>query len=169
MAIPPFLAELRTLVGNRPLWLSAACVVVLDEEQRVLLGRRADTGRWALIGGIVDPGEQPADAAVRECFEETGVRVAPEQLTSVTVSPPVTYPNGHQTQYLELTFRCRVVGGEATVHDDESLDVAWFAQDELPDMDDYSRERLDLALGFTGRTAYAFSGLDTVLGSAATA
>ncbi|MDH6141546.1 8-oxo-dGTP pyrophosphatase MutT (NUDIX family) [Kitasatospora sp. GP30] len=169
MAIPPFLAELRTLVGTRPLWLTAACVVVLDEQQRVLLGRRADTGCWALVGGIVDPGEQPADAAVRECFEETGVRVAPEQLTSVTVSPLVTYPNGDQVQYLELTFRCSVVDGQARVNDDESLEVAWFAQDELPDMDGYSRERLDLALGFTGQTAYAFSGLDTVLGPVTTA
>jgi 8-oxo-dGTP pyrophosphatase MutT (NUDIX family) len=165
MAIPPFLAELRALVGTRPLWLSTACVVVLDDQQRVLLGRRADTGRWALIGGIVDPGEQPADTAVRECFEEAGVRVAPEHLTSVTVSPEVTYPNGDQVQYLELTFRCRVVDGEARVNDEESLEVAWFTQDELPDLDDYSRERLELALGFTGQTAYQFSGLEAVLGA----
>jgi 8-oxo-dGTP pyrophosphatase MutT (NUDIX family) len=69
MAIPPFIAELRSLVGTRPLWLSAAVAVVLDEEDRILLARRADTGAWALIGGIVDPGEQPADTAVRECYE----------------------------------------------------------------------------------------------------
>jgi 8-oxo-dGTP pyrophosphatase MutT (NUDIX family) len=165
MAIPSFLAELRAIVGTRPLWLTSACVVVLDDQGRVLLGRRADTGGWALVGGIVDPGEQPADAAVRECFEETGVRVEPEHLTSVTMSPEVTYPNGDQVQYLELTFRCRVVDGQARVNDEESLEVAWFAQDELPDLDRYNSERLELALGFTGTTAYVFSGLDAVLGA----
>ncbi|MEY9943710.1 NUDIX domain-containing protein [Kitasatospora sp. GAS1066B] len=158
MAIPPFLAELRGLVGTRPLWLSAACVVVLDDQDRVLLGRRTDTRAWALPGGIIDPGEQPADAAARECLEETGVEVVPELLTSVTVSPPVTYPNGDQTRYLELTFRCRVVGGTARVNDDESLEVAWFAQDALPELDASNQERLTLALTCKGETAFGFSG-----------
>ncbi|WP_035847152.1 NUDIX hydrolase [Kitasatospora azatica] len=157
MAIPPFIAELRALVGTRPLWLSAACAVVLDEQDRVLLGRRADTGAWALIGGIIDPGEQPADTAVRECYEEAGVRVLPELLTSVTVSPPITYANGDRTQYLELTFRCRAVGGEARVNDDESLEVAWFTQDALPELDASNRERLRLALACKGETAYIFT------------
>ncbi|MGF1431718.1 NUDIX hydrolase [Kitasatospora sp. LaBMicrA B282] len=159
MAIPPFLAELRALVGHRPLWLSAACVVVLDDLDRVLLGRRADTGGWALPGGIIDPGEQPAEAAVRECLEETGVVAVPELLTSVTVSPPVTYPNGDHTRYLELTFRCRAVGGEARVNDEESLEVGWFTQDALPELDRYSRERLELALGCTGTAAFRFDGV----------
>ncbi|MFE9429039.1 NUDIX domain-containing protein [Kitasatospora sp. NPDC006697] len=162
MAIPPFLAELRALVGTRPLWLPAACVVALDEQGRVLLGRRADTGGWALVGGILDPGEEPADGAVRECYEETGVLVEPEHLTSVTVSPLVHYPNGDQMRYLELTFRCRVVSGQARVNDDESLEVTWFAPDELPELDPYSRQRLDLALAFDGTTAYAFSGTESV-------
>ncbi|WP_327068075.1 NUDIX domain-containing protein [Kitasatospora sp. NBC_01250] len=154
MAIPPFLAELRALVGTRPLWLTAVCTVVLDDQDRVLLGRRSDTGAWALVGGIVDPGEQPADAAVRECYEETGVHAVPELLTSVTVSPLITYPNGDQTQYLEVTFRCRAVGGEARVNDEESLEVAWFAQDALPELDASNQERLKLALECTGRTAF---------------
>ncbi|MFF7637240.1 NUDIX domain-containing protein [Kitasatospora sp. NPDC008050] len=158
MAIPPFLAELRALVGTGPLWLSSVCTVVLDDQDQVLLGRRADSGAWALVGGIIDPGEQPADAAVRECYEETGVHVVPELLTSVTVSPQVTYPNGDRTQYLEITFRCRAVGGEARVNDEESLEVAWFAQDALPELDASNRERLKLALECTGRTAFSLPG-----------
>ena len=54
----------------------------MDDEGQVLLGRRTDTRSWALPGGIIDPGEQPADAAVRECFEETGRVAAPETLSS---------------------------------------------------------------------------------------
>ena len=59
--------------------------------------------------------------------DETGVVAIPEALTSVTVSQPITYANGDQVQYLELTFRCRAVGGEAHVNDEESLEVRWQA------------------------------------------
>ncbi|MDH6579447.1 NUDIX domain-containing protein [Kitasatospora sp. MAP5-34] len=163
MAIPSFLAELRSHVGTSPLWLSGVAAVVLDEQGRLLLGRRVDTGRWAMIGGILDPGEEPADCAVRECFEETGVLVEPEELTSVTVSPMLEYPNGDQARYLDLTFRCRLVSGEARVNDDESLEVGWFALDELPELDDYTRDRLALALSTERGTAFNFSGLPSGL------
>lgn len=158
MAIPPFLAELRAVVGTRPLWLSAVVAVVLDDRDRVLLTHRADDGRWAPVGGILDPGEQPADCVVRECLEETGVEVVPELLASVTVSPEVTYPNGDMTQYLVLTFRCRAVGGEARVNDDESLAVGWFGLDELPPMIDSEHDRLRHALECRGPAVYTREG-----------
>ena len=157
MPTPPFVAELRSLVGHRLLWLPTAAAVVLDGEGRVLLGRRADTGGWALPGGIIDPAEEPADAAVRECLEETGIVAIPEALTSVTVSQPITYANGDQVQYLELTFRCRVAGGTARVNDEESLEVRWHALDALPELDDGELGRLTQAVQGQG-AAYVFSG-----------
>jgi 8-oxo-dGTP pyrophosphatase MutT (NUDIX family) len=158
MPTPPFVAELRSLVGHRLLWLPTAAAVVLDGEGRVLLGRRSDTGGWAVPGGIIDPAEEPADAAVRECFEETGVVAIPVALTSVTVSQPITYANGDQVQYLELTFRCRVAGGTARVNDEESLEVRWHPLDALPELDDGELGRLTQAVQGHG-AAYVFSGL----------
>ncbi|MFF4342653.1 NUDIX domain-containing protein [Kitasatospora sp. NPDC001540] len=146
MGIPAFLTELREVVGHRLLWLSGVSAVVVDEEGRVLLGRRADTGRWALIGGIIDPGEQPADAVVRECLEETGVTVLPERLVAVGVTPVIEYPNGDRSQYLDLVFRCRPLSGEARVNDDESLEVGWFHPDALPELGDRAREHIARAL-----------------------
>ncbi|MEV7781313.1 NUDIX domain-containing protein [Kitasatospora sp. NPDC088351] len=158
MAIPPFLAELRSVVGTRPLWLSAVVTVVLDDDGRVLLARRADDGRWALPGGILDPGEQPADGAVRECLEETGVAAVPELLASVGVTPEVTYPNGDVTRYVLLTFRCRAVGGEARVNDDESLAVGWYTLDALPPMIDEEHQRLRQALECQGAAFFEWEG-----------
>ncbi|KJS54845.1 NUDIX domain-containing protein [Streptomyces rubellomurinus] len=160
MAIPAFLADLRALVGTRPLWLSAVVAVVRDDDGRVLLARRADDGRWASVGGILDPGEQPADGVVRECLEETGVRVVPELLASATVTPQVTYPNGDVTQYLVLTFRCRAVGGEARVNDDESLEVGWFPLDGLPPMIEAEHERLRHALECAGPAVFSWEGVE---------
>lgn len=166
MPTPRFVTELRALVGQHPLWLSVAIAVVLDGEGQVLLHRRADTGVWALPGGIIDPAEEPADAAVRECFEETGVVVMPEVLTSASVSPPVTYANGDQVQYLEVAFRCRPVGGMARVNDEESLEVGWHPLATLPELDTGGRSLrlLNHARKSTGSAAYNFSGLSEMLG-----
>lgn len=121
--------------------------VVFDDEGRVLLGRRADNGRWAIVGGIVEPGEQPADCAVREVYEETAVRCEVERIVLVeTLSKPVVYPNGDECQFMDVTFRCRAVGGEARVNDDESTDVRWFDVDDLPDMKRFSYLRIEKAM-----------------------
>ncbi len=158
MGIPAFLAELREVVGHRPLWLSGVSAVVVDEDGRVLLGQRVDNGRWALIGGIIDPGEQPADTVVRECLEETGVTVLPERLVSVSVSPMIEYPNGDRSQYLDLVFRCRPLSGEARVNDDESLEVGWFHPDALPDVGDRHRDHIARALAGKDEAHFELTG-----------
>jgi 8-oxo-dGTP pyrophosphatase MutT (NUDIX family) len=146
------------------LWLSTAAGAVFDPAGRVLLGRRSDTGGWALPGGIIDPGEEPADAAVREIFEETGVIAVPERLVSVSVPPPITYRNGDQVQYLDHTFRCRAVGGEARVNDAESIEVGWFPLGALPRLSPWTLTLLDRATSGGAEASFTFSGLDEVLG-----
>ena len=132
MATPKFILELREKIGHDLLWLTGITGVVLNDHAEVLLVRRADTGRWALVEGILEPGEQPALGLAREIHEETAVEVAVERLVSVQAQPPSSYPNGDQVQYLDLCFRCRPVGGEARVNDDESLEVGWFPLDHRP-------------------------------------
>ncbi|WP_116947168.1 NUDIX hydrolase [Jiangella endophytica] len=146
MPTPEFILALRERVGHDLLWLSGVTAVIVDGEGRVLLHQRSDTGQWALISGILEPGEQPAVAVVREAFEETGVHIEVERISSVITGPPVSYPNGDHVQYLDIAFRCRPVGGEAGVNDDESLAVEWFAPDELPPLDDGQQQRLLQAL-----------------------
>lgn len=72
MATPEFVLALREKIGHAPLFLAGVTAVILREEQ-VLLGRRSDNGVLTPITGIVDPGEEPADAAAREALEEAGV------------------------------------------------------------------------------------------------
>ncbi|TRW43515.1 NUDIX hydrolase [Georgenia yuyongxinii] len=149
MPVPPFITALRSHIGTSLLWLPGVTGVVLDDADRVLLGRRADNGRWALPSGILEPGEQPARGLVREVAEETGVDVRVHALTSVGAGDEVRYPNGDRSQYLDLTFWCEPVGGEAHVADDESLAVAWYPLHQLPaDLTASSGERLGHALAF---------------------
>ncbi|MBD0417784.1 NUDIX domain-containing protein [Streptomyces sp. TRM S81-3] len=146
MPTPDFIHTIRASAGRQLLWLPGVTAVVFDDQGRVLLGRRSDTRRWSLIGGIPEPGEQPAVCAVREVEEETAVRCVVERVILVQALKPVTYENGDVCQFMDITFRCRAVGGEARVNDDESLDVDWFEVDSLPDLDEFGVFRIKQAL-----------------------
>ena len=150
MPTPAYITALREVWGHRPLLLPGVSGVVLRGDpghEQVLLGRRADNGRWSVPAGIVEPGEQPADCLVRELWEETRVRIAVERLVSVIADSPITYPNGDICQYISMTFRCRYLSGEAAIGDDESLDVGWFGLDALPDdLSERGRMRISAAL-----------------------
>lgn len=149
MAIPEFIVELRAHVGNRPLWLSGSTAVVVRATasgDEVLLVRRSDSGAWSPVCGIIDPGEQPGDAAVREAHEEAGVVVEVERLVYLDVTDPITYANGDVTQYIDHTFRCRWVSGEPHPADGENTDAAWFPAGALPPLSVEFAARVDVAL-----------------------
>ncbi|TDD24975.1 NUDIX domain-containing protein [Kribbella turkmenica] len=146
MATPKFIIDLRAKIGHDLLWLTGITGVVLDDAGQVLLVRRADTGHWSLVAGILEPGEQPAVGLAREVQEETAVTVEVERLVSTEALPPSSYPNGDQVQFLDLCFRCRPLHGEPRVNDDESLEVAWFPLSDLPDLPARDRECIARAL-----------------------
>lgn len=136
---PPFILDLRAKVGTTQLWLSGATAVVTrggpdGSPREVLLIRRSDNGAWTPVTGIVDPGEHPADSAVREAAEEAGVRVAVDYLAWVSVTDVVTYPNGDRSRYLDHTFACHWLDGDPAPADDEATEAGWWALDELPPM-----------------------------------
>jgi 8-oxo-dGTP diphosphatase len=142
MAVSPYIARMRAHIGSDLLLLPGVSAVVRNGTGQVLLARRSDTGRWSLPAGVVDPGEQPADAVVREVFEETGVHARIECIGGVATHP-VVYPNGDVCEYLNVWFRCAAVGGEPRVNDDESTEVGWFDPAALPELDAWAVLRID--------------------------
>ncbi|WP_433375887.1 NUDIX hydrolase [Actinoplanes sp. CA-142083] len=146
MPISPYLKSLRADLGRRCLLLPGVSAVVFDDRGRLLLAQRSDNHEWALISGVMDPGEQPAETAVREIYEETAVHAVAERVTSVFTELPYTYPNGDECEFVDISFRCRAVGGEARVNDDESLSVGWFGLDALPPISETMRHRIELAV-----------------------
>jgi 8-oxo-dGTP pyrophosphatase MutT (NUDIX family) len=130
MPIPEYVADLRRMIGTREVWLPGVTAVVRRHE-KILLVRRADNGAWTPVTGICEPREEPAVAAAREALEETGVTVRVERLASTAVHGPIIHANGDVATYLDLTFACTWLEGEAHVADDESVDVAWVRRDAL--------------------------------------
>jgi 8-oxo-dGTP diphosphatase len=157
VAVSEYIVSMRQQVGHGLLLLPSVSAIVVNEAGQILLGRRSDTGQWSLIAGVMDPGEQPADAIIREIYEETGVRAVVERLVG-TAMHPVSYANGDQCQYLNLWFQCRAVSGEARVNDDESLAVEWFEPDALPELDPWVEMRLEIASRHEATTWFAQPG-----------
>ncbi len=136
MPTPPYIAHLRQYVGHATLLVPATAAIIRDEASRVLLIRRGDGRGWSLPGGLIEPGERVADSIVREVREETGLEVEPVRVVGVYSDPTfthITYPNGDQVHFVSTTFECRVVGGELRADGQESLEVAYFSPDALPD------------------------------------
>ena len=144
MATPDFILELREKIGHAPLWLSGITAVIIRGDQ-ILLVRRADTGAWTPVTGIIDPGEEPATAAVREALEEADVVISADALAWVKVIDMVTYANGDQSRYLDLVFRCSWVSGDPSPADGENTEAAWFALDAVPEMSDDMTLRISRA------------------------
>ena len=146
MPISTYLKSLREKVGHDLVLMPGVTALVFNEAGEVLLHRSADDGRWYTIGGAVDPGEDPAHAAVRETLEETGLRVVPERIVGVYADPIVTYPNGDRVLYVSTCFLCRAIGGRLGVGDDESLELRYFPADGLPELLPTHRHRIEQAL-----------------------
>jgi ADP-ribose pyrophosphatase YjhB (NUDIX family) len=148
MPIPEFIIELRRHLGHASLWLPCVTAVVIRDRQ-VLLIKRADNQAWTPVTGIVEPGENPADCAVREVFEEAGIHVIARRLAWVHVTRPIVHANGDRAQYLDHVFRMEWAGGEPFPADDESLDAGWFDLLTLPDMSGDMRRRIETASSYS--------------------
>ncbi|WP_430787017.1 hypothetical protein [Actinoplanes sp. G11-F43] len=86
-----------------------------------------------------------------------------ERLLSVEALDLSVAPNGDQVYWLAIGLRCRVVGGDARVNDDESVDVGWFDPKAVPALALHQARCLQLALAddadawVAGRSALAQS------------
>lgn len=147
-------------LGRRHPWISVlawsrmatpktGCTVVVQNERgEVLLTRRADNGYWCLPGGHVDFGETVRECALREAYEETGLRVELERLTGV-YSRPYEKKEGlpRPSHYVILTFLAHPLDGNEPHLSDETTEVGYFPPDALPEpLWSWHRERLVDAL-----------------------
>ncbi len=126
------LEVLRAPIFARPTPLTVGDAAIIDEAGRILLIQRADNQLWAMPGGAFEVGETPAEGAVREALEESGVACSPVALVGVFDSRLCGTPTRHHLY--QFTFLCKPTG-EPTIpasHAHEVLQTNWFTEDALP-------------------------------------
>jgi len=134
MAISDYLKNLRVKIGHDLLLLPSVAAIIRDEQGRILLQEKLD-GVWSLPAGAIEPDETPAQAIVREVWEETGLIV--RTLCNAGVFGGAdgfrfTYSNGDAVEYTVVLFECEKVGGELGGRDDETIKLEFYAPAEMP-------------------------------------
>lgn len=137
MAISPYVAAIRERIGSNLLLMPTVAVLPQDSGGRILLVRHVDSGRWATIGGAIEPDESPEAAAVRETAEEASVSVRIDRLVAAVGGPDyrLTYPNGDQAACVAIVYSATILGGQPAPDDDETTEVGWFHPDNIGELD----------------------------------
>jgi len=108
-----------------------AAAVLIEQDGKVLLVRRGvdpERGSWSLPAGFVDAREDPVEAAVRECLEETGLQVRITGLVEL-----ISGREHAKGADILILYRGEIVSGELTPGDDADL-AQFFPRDQLPNL-----------------------------------
>lgn len=158
MARSGYVARIRERIGTDLLMLHAVSIFVFDHEGRFLMAQQTHDDHWITVGGAVEIDETPADAAVREFFEETGALVRPTRVLGVFGGPDfrITYPNGDAVAYTTVAFEAELVSGEPRPDGVELKTLAWIAPSRIGELKLRDGMRRLLELSLAGRAAAAF-------------
>ena len=133
MPMSEYVRALRAKIGTTVLEVPTVSVITFDARQRVLLVRHVEGDNWTTPGGMIEPYELPADAAVREMWEETGLHVALTHIVGVFGGAlcSSTYANGDQVAWISTVFGAKPIGGAPRPDGEETLEVRYFSRDEV--------------------------------------
>ncbi|GAA1400275.1 hypothetical protein GCM10009662_21600 [Catellatospora coxensis] len=122
-------------MGDATLFFLGARGVIRDERGRILLIKRSDNGYWAFPAGAMELGESMRDCAIRETFEETGLKAGQATLFAFLSGPQYTFTNmfGDTYQHVSGSYLLTEVSGELNPDPAEAADAGWFAPDDLPE------------------------------------
>lgn len=105
-------------------------VICGNDRGEVLLVKRPDSGVWLYPTGWADVGYSPAEVALKEVAEETGIICEPIRLLGVVDGQRMGFTRFGMYMIL---FHCRAVGGELQGHPLETAGVGWFSPNDLPE------------------------------------
>lgn len=127
-----YVKYIREKVGHSEIILNYAGCIVLNGAGEILLQKRRDCGEWGFLGGVVELGESLEEAAVREAFEESGLRIKVDSLFGVYSKYFNEYPNGDRVQTVLTMFLAHAEGGEMSAQNSETEDLRYFPTDKAP-------------------------------------
>ena len=129
-----YIKEMRKYVGHAPI-MSCACGVIIENNNgEILLQKRRDNGRWAIIGGAMEMGETFEEAVKREAKEESGLSLGKLEVFKLLSGREhiIEYPNGDVTFGPGIVFITKEFEGEIVNDPEEVMEHRFFKHAELP-------------------------------------
>ncbi|MFD0676882.1 MULTISPECIES: NUDIX domain-containing protein [unclassified Paenibacillus] len=116
---------------NQP--TSVGVVALITDDNRLLMERRTDSGKWAIIGGAIKKDESLIDGLYREVNEETGLRISKYELFGTFSDPSriIEFPDGNVKRIITIAYKVEVEPYERLVCSDESLELKYINRSEL--------------------------------------
>jgi 8-oxo-dGTP pyrophosphatase MutT (NUDIX family) len=129
-----YMHELRQIVGNRPLIMVGATLLVLNQDNQLLMIKRTDNRCWGVPGGAMELGESLENTVKRETQEEIGINVKDLELFGVYSGQELyyQYPNGAEVYNVSVVYITRNVSEVIKVNHDEHSEYKYFDVHDLP-------------------------------------
>ncbi len=123
----PRRARLAIVHALAPSFTVGSICIIEREDGRLLLVRHSYRNAWGFPGGLLNRGEGPAEGAVREVREECDIAIEVVGEPAVVVAP--------EPRRVDVVYRCRTDEPDgARAMPPEVTAVAWFAPDDLPEL-----------------------------------
>ncbi|GAE37496.1 NUDIX hydrolase [Halalkalibacter akibai] len=136
MGMSDYYKKLREKVGDELIFMPSVAGIVRNDLGEILLQNKGNGEKWSLPAGAIELGEAPAEAVVREVWEETGLYVVPIKLLGVFGGKDYRYqyPNGHQVEYNIFMFECVIQSEELSPVDNETAELQYFSPSNMPEL-----------------------------------
>jgi 8-oxo-dGTP pyrophosphatase MutT (NUDIX family) len=123
-----YIRRIREKLGHQPIPLIGATVLVFDKQNRLLMQKRSENGKWGVPGGYMDLGEKIEDAARRETPEETGMKIGSLSWMDIYSGPELFYKygNGDQVYIITSVYTAREYSVERNGFNEEVQEIGFF-------------------------------------------
>lgn len=134
-----FRMALDDRINHIPFIQTGAAIIIRNENGEILLQERTDRNKWGLPGGCQDLGEDLRVTAVREAFEETGIKLDPDEIELIDTlsgkSRKNSYPNGDIVYNNTSIYLANVLMEDASnlKGDSETKRLQFFSPEEVPE------------------------------------
>lgn len=119
--------------------ISFGAVNIIYNQNKILLEKRSDSGQWGFISGRMELNESMIDAAIRETFEETGIKLEKEDVAFLGISDNPSrialYPDGNCFRIISAVFKTECSSLSTLEKSDESTELRLFDLEEIRKLD----------------------------------
>jgi mutator protein MutT len=136
MPMSVYYKELRKKIGTELIFSPSVAAIIRNDQGDILFMLDSNNNIWSIPAGAIELGETPAEAVVREVWEEMGLTVSAKHLLGVFGGKDYRwiYPDGNKVEYLIFVFECEIQCGTLQAIDGESADFRYFNSSSMPDL-----------------------------------